>query len=107
MVAPCYHLILLLPATGGPDLLEGPFRLGIPHQAYMYTPLPEVHPPGYPGTDILGPADAQRLCKNYVVEDKGSIGAPTPTNYPLLFFRQDGREAAPQYYGELQIGSSP
>ena len=53
MVASGYRLILLLPATGGPDLPGGPFRLGVTHQACVETPLPEVHLPGYPVTDFL------------------------------------------------------
>ena len=95
MVAPGYRLLLLLSNTGGSYLPGGSFRFGIPHQARMKTPLPEVHLPGDPRPDLTGPADAQRLRKDDMREDKGYLGAPTPVNYPLPFHSQDGREAAP------------
>ena len=95
MIALGYLIILVLSATGGPALPEGPFRLGIPHQACMETPLPEVHLPGDPRLDIPGPADAQHLCGDNVGKEKGSLGVPTPVNYPLPFHGQYGPEAAP------------
>ena len=83
MAAPGYRLILLLPAIGGPALSGGPFHLGIPHQSPVETSLPEVHPPGYPRPYLPGPADAQRLCKNDVGRDKGSLGVPIPSKHLL------------------------
>ena len=79
MVALGYRFILLLPATGGSALPGAPFRLSTPHQARVETPLPEVHPPGDSGTDLLCPADAQHLCKNNVGKYEESLGVPTPT----------------------------
>ena len=58
MVALGYRLILLLPATGGPALPVAPFRLGVPYQACVETPVPEFHRPGDLCPDLLGPADA-------------------------------------------------
>ena len=95
VVALGYRLLLLLSAAGGSDLPGGPFRLGITHQARMETPLPEVHAPGDPGPDLLGPADAQRLCEDDMVEYKGFLGVTAPFNYPLPFHSQYGCEAAP------------
>ena len=95
MVAPGYGLILLLYDTGGPALTGGSFRLRFPHHTRMDTPIPEVHPPGDPFPDLLGPADAQRLYEDNVGKDKGSLGVPTPVDYPLPFHNQDVREAAP------------
>ena len=95
MVASGYRLILLLPATGGPALLYGPFRLVVSYTACVETPLPDVHLSGYPSPDLLGPADAQHLCKNDVGKDKGSLGVPTPIEYPPSFRCQNGRETAP------------
>ena len=77
------HGVLLLVAGGGPDLLVIPFRLGVPHQARMQTPLPEVH-----ALHNLCPADAQRLRENGVGEDEGSLGVPTPTEIPAPFRSQ-------------------
>ena len=77
MVALGYRLILLLPATGGPALPGGPFRLGVSYQFCVETSLPEVQGSRYSGTDIPGPADAQPLRKNDVGKDKGSLGVPT------------------------------
>ena len=51
-----------------------PFRFGVPHQARMLAPLPEVHPPGNPVPDISGPADAQSLRENNVGKDEGYLG---------------------------------
>ena len=73
-----YSVVLLLAAEGGPALAGSPFRLGVPHQASMLPPLPEVHAPGDPGPDLPGPADAQRLCQHDVGKDEGSIGVLTP-----------------------------
>ena len=64
-------------AEGGPDLAGSPFRLGVPHQSRMLSPPPEVHTPSDPVPDFTGPADAQRLCKNDVGVDEGSLGVPT------------------------------
>ena len=77
-----YRLILLLPATGFPALPVSLFRLGVSYQAHMENPLPEVRLPGYMQPDLLGPMDAQNLCKNDVGEDEGSLGVPNPTNNP-------------------------
>ena len=63
---PLHGVVLLLAAEGGTDLSGSPFRLGAPHQASMLSPLPEVHAPRYPGPDLSGPADSQRLRKNDV-----------------------------------------
>ena len=52
VVAPGYRLLLLLSATGGPAVSVGSFRLLIPHQACMDTPLPEVHLYGDPRPDF-------------------------------------------------------
>ena len=38
MITPGYRLILLLSATGGPALPDGPFRLSVSYQACMETP---------------------------------------------------------------------
>ena len=78
MKAPGYRLILLLPAGGGPDLTGGTFRLGSPYQTCVLTSIPEVYMPGDPGPDLSGWTDAQRLCKNNVGKDEGSLGVPTP-----------------------------
>ena len=112
VVDPGYCILLLLSSNGGSALPGCPFRLDIPHQARMDTLLPEVHPPGDPRPDLLGPVDAQRLCKNDLVEDKGSLRVPTPVNYPLPFHGQDGRKAAPHCscgYGipASQLGGYP
>ena len=82
MVALGYRLIFLPPAAGSPALPGGPLRLVAPHQARMETPLPEVHLPCDPGPDLSGSADAQRLFKNGVGEDKGYPGVPTPVENP-------------------------
>ena len=71
-------VLLLLSAKGGPALSGSPFRLGVPYQSCMLAPLPEVHASGYPGPDFTGVADAQRLCKNNVDEDKGYLRVPAP-----------------------------
>ena len=95
VVAPCNILVLLLSSTGGPSLPGGLFRLSIPHQSRVETPLPEVHPPGDPFLDILFPADTQYLRENDVGKDKGPLGVPTPTKSPPSFCCQYFREAAP------------
>ena len=87
VVTPCNSLVILLSTTGGPDLPGGSFRIGIPHQARMDTPLLEVHPPGDPRPDLLGPADSQRFCKNNVGEDEGPLRVPTPAEDPPSFRR--------------------
>ena len=71
-------VVLLLAAEVGPALAGSPFRLNVPHQASILSPLPEFHGPGYPGPYLPGPADAQRLCKNDVGKDEGSLGVPNP-----------------------------
>ena len=92
---PGYRLILLLAVRGGPDLSGGPFRLGVPHQARVLAPLPEVYAPRDPCPDFSGLADAQRLCENDVGEDEGSLEVPTPCENPPSFRGQDSREAVP------------
>ena len=88
MVYSCHSLFLLIPSTGGPALPGAPLRIGIPHQARMETPLPEVHPPDDPDPDLLCPADAQRLRKNNVGKDEGFLGVPTRAKNPLPFHCQ-------------------
>ena len=78
METPRHGVVLLLTAEGGPALAGSPFRLGIPHQASMLSSLPEVHAPGDPCPDLLGPADSQHLSQHDVGEDEGSLGVPTP-----------------------------
>ena len=79
MVAPGFFLLLLLAAGGGPALPGGPFRLGaplrlgVPHQDRVETPLPEVHPPRDCRPDISDPTEAQRIRKNDVGKDEGSL----------------------------------
>ena len=65
----------------------------------METPLSEVHAPGDPGPDLSGPVDAQRLRKNDVGKDEGSLGVPTPVKNPPPFHGEDFQEAAPQRSG--------
>ena len=43
VVTPRNGFVLLLSAGGGPALSGSPFRLGVPHQIRVQTPLPEVH----------------------------------------------------------------
>ena len=71
-----YGIILFLTAECGPSFAGSIFRLGVPHQAIMLSSLPEVHAPGYPCPDLPGPVDAQRLRKNDMGEDEGSLGVP-------------------------------
>ena len=73
-----WRLVLLLAAGGGPVLSGSPFRLSVSFQTRVLDPLPEVHAPRDPGPDLSGLVDAQRLCKNDVGEDEGSLGVPTP-----------------------------
>ena len=73
MVASGYRLILLIPATGGPALPGGTFRLGIPHKAYMETPLPEVHLPGYLHLDLPGPAETKILIRSTWANTRGLL----------------------------------
>ena len=86
--------VLLISAGGGPALLGGPFRLNIPHQTRVQTPLPEVHAPRDPGPDISEPADTQRLLKNSVGKDKGSLRVTTPIDNPPPFRGQYSRKTA-------------
>ena len=51
----------------------------------METTLPEVHPSGYPHPDFPGPTDTKRFREDDMGKDKGSLGVPTPVNYPLPF----------------------
>ena len=95
MIATCYSLFLLLSTTGDPYLPGGSFRLRMPHQACVDILLPEVHPPGDPRPDLLGPADFQRLRKNVVGEEKGLLGVLPTANNLLTFCCQYCREAAP------------
>ena len=95
MVASGYRLILLLSRIGIPDLPESPFRLDIPYQACMDTPLPEIHPPGYLCPDLLGSADTQRLREYNMRTDEGPLGVPGPPDYPLPFRSQYGLEELP------------
>ena len=87
MLAWGYRLIVLRPATGSPGPPGGPFRLGVPYQSRVDTPLTEVHPLRYSGPDLSGPADVQSLHR--------SLRVPTLVKYPLPFCGQDGHEAAP------------
>ena len=64
MVTSGHGVILLLDTGGGTSLPGGPFRLGISHQARVQTPFQEVYVLRYPGPDILGPVDVQRLRAN-------------------------------------------
>ena len=84
-----HGVFLLLTAEGGPALVGSPSRLGEPRQDSMLSPIPEFHAPGDSGPDLTGPEDAQRLCKNDVGEDKGSLGVPTPRDYPPPFRSKD------------------
>ena len=95
MKTPRYGIVLLLTNEGGLALAGSPFRIGIPQQASILSPLSEVHAPGDPCRDLLGPTDAQRLSQHDMGKDEGSLGVPTPLDYPLPFRRQDFREAAP------------
>ena len=95
VVAPRGGLILLLSSTGGPALPGRPFRLSIPHQARMETPLPEVHPPGDPCLHLLFPMEAHCLCKNDVGKEDGSLRVTSPSENPLPFRSQYGCEAVP------------
>ena len=93
--SPRHGIVLLLATEGSPALAGSPFRLGIPHQTCMQTPLSEVHELCYLGPNIFAPADAQRFCETNVGKDEGYLGVTTPTqNFPP-FRRQDLREAAP------------
>ena len=95
MLALGYRLILLLSSAGGSALPGTPFRLSVSYQASVDTPLPKVHPPGDPGSDLPGPADAQRLCEGDVDKEEGPLRVPGPPKYPPLFGSQYGHEAAP------------
>ena len=95
MVALGYRLIPLLSSSGGPVLPVSPFRLGVSYQACMETPLLEVHLPGDPCPDLLGPTETQRLREDNIGKDEGPLGVPTPSENPPPFCCQYGREAAP------------
>ena len=82
MVTPCDCLFLLLSCTGGPALPGSPFRLDIPYQVRMDTPLPEVHPPGFTRPDLLGLTDTQRLRKDNLFKDEEPLRFPTPAKDP-------------------------
>ena len=97
MIAFGYCLPLLFSSTGGPGLPGNLFRLGTPHQAYAETPFPEVHTTGDLRSDILGPAVAQRLCKDDMGEEERSLEVPTPAKDPPPFHRQYVNEAVPHY----------
>ena len=97
MLAPGYRLLPPLSTAGGPSLPGDPFRLGAPHQACMENPLPELHPHGYRRPYFLGPTGTQRLREYDVGKDEGSLGVPTPVDYPLPFHGQKGCESAPHY----------
>ena len=86
--------------------MGSPFRLGMPHQTRVQTPLSEVHVLRDLGPDISGSADAQRLCEKNVGEDEGYLRVPTPTNNPPPFRGQDSRETAPYCTGGRGIPAS-
>ena len=52
--------------SGGPALAGSILCLRVPHQARVETYLPEVYPPSDHYPNLLGPADAQRLCDKNV-----------------------------------------
>ena len=54
------------------------FRLIVYYQTYVENPLPEVHLPDDPGSDLSGPTDAQSLREDAVVEDEGPFGVTGP-----------------------------
>ena len=99
VVAPGHSFVLLLATGGVPDLSDGPFFLGIPHQTRVKTPLPEVHAPCDPGPDLSGPADAQRLCKNNMDKEEGYLRVPTTIENPPPFRGQYSRKTAPYCTG--------
>ena len=99
MVTTGHGVVLLLAAGGSLALPGGPFRLVVPHQARVQTPISEVHELRNPGPDLSGPADAQRLRKNDMDEDEGYIGVPTPTEKPPPFRGQYCRGTVPHCSG--------
>ena len=99
MVTPSYGVFLILAAGGGPTLSGCPFRLGVPHQTRVLTPLPDVHVPRDPGPDLSGLAEAQRLSENDVGKDEGSLGVPTPIKNPPPFHGHESRKSAPYCTG--------
>ena len=95
MIASGYRLIFLLSSAGGYDLTDIPFCLSVSHQAFMETPIPDVHPPVDLCPDLPCPTDTHNICKDDVGKDKGLLGVPGPPEYPLTFRSQYGREPAP------------
>ena len=93
VVTLCNVLIILLSTAGGPTFYGSPFRLGVPYQDCVDTPLLEVHPPGDPRQDLLGPADTNRLRKNDVGKYEGPLGVSTPADNPPPFRSQYACEA--------------
>ena len=77
------------------DLPYLDFRLIVYYQTCVDTPLPEVHLPDDPGSDLSGPTDTQRLCEDAVDEGEGTFRVTGPPEYPLLFRIQDGHEPTP------------
>ena len=73
MVALGYCLILLLSSADGPALPGRPIRLSVSYQAFIDTPLLEVHLPGDPGLDLSGPTDAQSLREDNVGKAEGPL----------------------------------
>ena len=69
----------------------------------MDTPLPEVHLPGDPLPNILGLSDIQRLRKDDVCNNEGTLGVPTPDKDSPPFRSQYGCEAAPYCASGLGI----
>ena len=61
----------------------------------MENTIPEVHPPGDPGSDISVPVDTQCLCEENMGKDEGPIGVQGLPEYPLPFLSQYGRELVP------------
>ena len=94
MVSSCHSLVLLLPSTGGPAFPGVPFCLGIPHQACVDTPIPEVHPHDDAGLDLIFPADAQCLSEDNVGKDERYLRVPTPVENPPPLHCQNCCEAA-------------
>ena len=78
LIAPRYGVGFLITAGGGTAPSGSPFCLCVPHQARMLAPLPEVHAPSDPCSDLSGPADAQSDREDNVAEDKGYLRVPAP-----------------------------
>ena len=99
MVNPGHGFFLLVAAGGGPSLSGSSFRLGVPHQTRVQTPLPEVHAPRYLGSDLSIPADSQRPRKNNVGKEEGYLRVPTPIKNPPPFHCQDSHKLVPHCTG--------